>query len=167
MGQLQHMNKKFLLIGLGALLLLAGGGGGAYYVFFMGGDGAEIAADGATEEYIVPTKEEMIEKPEWKRMPELLGPVHHQGLVHHYAYIAVVLLLADGESPDAFEANIPYVHDAFVREIHGAPITQTVDSMEIDTALLGERLRRRANESIGREAVITVEVRGIRHASPI
>ena len=70
----------------------------------------------------------------------LVAPVIIDGQLAHYAYLSVTLILPDDSNKLMLLDKIPYIHDAFLREVHGLPIILGNDPNVLDDEGLGSRL---------------------------
>ena len=73
-------------------------------------------------------------------MPMLVAPVIIDGQLAHYAYLSVTLILPDDSNKLMLLDKIPYIQDAFLREVHGLPIILGNDPNVLDDEGLGSRL---------------------------
>ena len=61
-------------------------------------------------------------------MPTLVAPVIINGEMHHYVYFSVTLKLVDDNHKTELLDKIPYLQDAFLREVHGASIARDMSA---------------------------------------
>lgn len=74
------------------------------------------------------------------QMPMLVAPIIIDGQLAHYAYLSVTLILPDDSNKLMLLDKIPYIQDAFLREVHGLPIILNNDPNVLDDVGLGGRL---------------------------
>ena len=74
------------------------------------------------------------------QMPMLVAPVIIDGQLAHYANLSVTLILPDDSNKLMLLDKIPYIQDAFLREVHGLPIILGNDPNVLDDEGLGSRL---------------------------
>ena len=74
------------------------------------------------------------------QMPILVAPVIIDGRLVRYAYLSVTLLLPDDSNKLMLLEKIPYIQEAFLREVHGLPIVLGNDPNSLDELGLGGRL---------------------------
>lgn len=92
-------------------------------------------------------------------MPMLVAPVMVNGLMARYVYLSVTLVLGDESNKRMMLDKIPYIQDAFLREVHGATIALGEDPNVLDEAGLQSRLLATCNKVVGPDIVKKVELR--------
>lgn len=97
-------------------------------------------------------------------MPSLMAPVTVNGELHYYVYLAIRLELSgDGQKALVLE-RIPYIQDAFLREVHRASIAVAGDPQTVDGHGLIERFVGVAAKVLGPGVVMGIEFRNmVRH----
>jgi flagellar basal body-associated protein FliL len=99
-------------------------------------------------------------------MPSLMAPVTVNGELHYYVYLAIRLELSSDGQKDLVLEKIPYIQDAFLREVHRASIALVDDPETVDGHGLTERLINVAAKVLGPGVVTGIEFRNIvRHGS--
>lgn len=92
-------------------------------------------------------------------MPPLVAPVVVNGELHRYVYLSVSLKLNDDNQKPMMLAKVPYIQDAFLREVHGASIAHDNDPAVVDEAALIARLVHACDTVVGAGVVKTIELR--------
>jgi len=80
------------------------------------------------------------------QMPTILAPMIADNRLENYAYITVVLKPAAPAGVLAIREKVPFLQDAFLRELNGAPIVKADDPKSVDEAALKPRLIARMNQ---------------------
>jgi hypothetical protein len=75
------------------------------------------------------------------RMPVLVAPLVARGLLQGYVYLQIVVVTPNRGQAEQLSLKIPYLQDAFVREVHRQSIVRNDDPKAVDGAGLKERLR--------------------------
>ena len=75
-------------------------------------------------------------------MPALVAPVVVNGELEHYVFLSVTLELTSDEHKTTMLEKIPYLQDAYLREVHRASVAKDNDPKVIDEDGLKERLMR-------------------------
>jgi hypothetical protein len=121
---------------------------------WAGGHGAKKAqAEGAFAGPRIPTIS----------MPTLVAPMIVDGALHNYVFLSVTLELTDDNHKSRMLQKIPYLQDAFVREVHGASIAKNNDPALIDDEGLKARLLRASATVVGPNVVKAIELRKAAH----
>ena len=93
-------------------------------------------------------------------MPTLVSPVNIEGQLVRYAYIGVTLQLENENDKPMMMDKIPYIHDAFLRDVHlGASISLNGDPAVLDLPNLSARLAQVCAALVGPNIVKKVELR--------
>jgi hypothetical protein len=92
-------------------------------------------------------------------MPMLVAPVMVKGQLAKYVYLNVTLILPDESNKMKLLEKIPYIQDAFLREVHGATIALGEDPEVLDVAGLEQRLLSACTNVVGPDIVKKVEFR--------
>jgi hypothetical protein len=74
------------------------------------------------------------------RMPLLVAPLVAQGRLQGYVYLQIIVVTPSRGQAEQLSLKIPYLQDAFVREVHRQTIVRNDDPKAIDGAGLKERL---------------------------
>jgi hypothetical protein len=75
------------------------------------------------------------------RMPVLVAPLVARNRLQGYVYLQVIIVTPSRSQAEQLSLKIPYLQDAFVREVHRASIAKDDDPRAIDGHRLKERLR--------------------------
>ena len=99
-------------------------------------------------------------------MPSLMAPVTVNGELRYYVYLAIRLNLSSDGQKDLVLERIPYIQDAFLREVHRSSLALGDDAETVDAHALSERLIAVAAKVLGPGVVTGIEFRNIvRHGS--
>jgi hypothetical protein len=82
-------------------------------------------------------------------MPGLVAPVVVDGELHRYVYISLNLKLNDAGKRSMMLEKIPYLQDAFLREVHLGSIAKDNDPSIVDEPGLIGRLMRVCDTVVG------------------
>ena len=94
-------------------------------------------------------------------MPALMAPVTVNGELHYYVYLAIRLELS-GDGPKSLVLEkIPYIQDAFLREVHRASIAAAGDPQTVDGRALQTRFLGITEQLVGPGVVTGIEFRNI------
>ena len=93
------------------------------------------------------------------QMPMLVAPVMVRGELARYVYLSVMLILPDETNKMMLLEKIPYIQDAFLREVHGATIALGEDAEVLDEEGVGRRLLNICAKILGPDIVKKVEFR--------
>lgn len=91
-------------------------------------------------------------------MPTLVAPVGINGDLDHYVYLGISLELTGDEHKTMMLDKIPYLQDAFLREVHGASLALDGDPSMLDEAGLKRRLLATAEKVAGPGIVKAVTI---------
>jgi hypothetical protein len=94
-------------------------------------------------------------------MPTLVAPVIVSGELDHYVFLSVTLELTEPAHKKLMLEKVPYLQDAFLREVHQVSIAKDNDPTVLDDAGLKERLLRVSATVVGERVVQAVELRHI------
>jgi len=92
-------------------------------------------------------------------MPMLVAPVMVNGQMAKYVYLSVTLVLGDESEKRVMLDKIPYIQDAFLREVHGATIALGEDPEVLDEEGLQRRLLAVCAKVAGPDIVKKIELR--------
>jgi len=98
-------------------------------------------------------------------MPILVAPVVVNGEMDHYVYLGVTLQLVDDSHKSALLDKIPYLQDAFLREVHGPSIAYNNDPTIVDERGLITRLLRVCAKVVGPDIVKDIAFRNTAQAT--
>ena len=79
-------------------------------------------------------------------LPTILAPMVVEARTENYAYITIVLKPAAPAGILAIREKVPFLQDAFLRELNGATIVKTDDPKAVDETALKARLIARMNQ---------------------
>jgi hypothetical protein len=79
-------------------------------------------------------------------MPIILAPMVVDSQLENYAYITIVLKPAAPAGVLTIREKVPFLQDAFLRELNGAPIVKGDDPKSVDEPALKTRLLARVNQ---------------------
>jgi hypothetical protein len=92
-------------------------------------------------------------------MPALVTPVVVNGELNHYVFLTVTLELTGDEHKTMMLEKIPYLQDAFLREVHRASVALNDDPALLDMAGLKARLLKVSDATVGPGIVKVVELK--------
>ena len=92
-------------------------------------------------------------------MPALMAPVTVNGELHYYVYLAIRLDLSGDNQKELVLEKIPYLQDAFLREVHRQSIAVAGDPETVDGHGLTERLLAVCEKVVGPGVVTEIEFR--------
>jgi hypothetical protein len=79
-------------------------------------------------------------------LPTILAPMVAEARLENYAYITIVLKPAAPAGVLTIREKVPFLQDAFLRELNAAPIVKTGDPKAVDEAVVKARLISRLNQ---------------------
>ena len=79
-------------------------------------------------------------------LPTILAPMIVDSRLENYAYITIVLKPATPAGILAIREKVPFLQDAFLRELNGATIVKADDPKAVDETALKARLVARVNQ---------------------
>jgi hypothetical protein len=94
-------------------------------------------------------------------MPALVTPVVVNGELQHYVFLSITLELTSDEHKNMMLEKIPYLQDAFLREVHRASVTKDNDPSVIDEEGLKARLMSVSTTVVGPNIVKAVGLRNV------
>lgn len=116
--------KKFLKIGIVALLFLCSSGAGAYFYFDLGerffGDGT--MAEGEEGEEVI-AEEVELDPPLYHAMPALIVSANYQGRLR-YLQVKLSIMTRNEETLEKLESNTPLIQDALIMLLNEYPFNQ-------------------------------------------
>ncbi len=104
-------------------------------------------------------KEERVPSVPSVNMPMLVAPVMIKGQLARYVYLNVTLVLPDESNKMMLLEKVPYIQDAFLREVHRGTIALGEDPEVLDEAGLGRRLMDACVKVVGADIVKKVDFR--------
>jgi hypothetical protein len=106
-------------------------------------------------------KEESVPAVPSVNMPMLVAPVMIKGKLARYVYLNVTLVLPDESNKMMLLEKVPYIQDAFLREVHRGTIALGEDPDMLDEAGLGRRLLDACIKVVGPDIVKKVDFRDL------
>ena len=94
-------------------------------------------------------------------LPAFLAPMLKGNRLEQYAYITVALTPANRERMLAIREKMPFLRDAFLREVNKANIVKADDSNSVDTVALKARLLVRVNQILPKGSVSDLKFQSI------
>jgi flagellar basal body-associated protein FliL len=94
-------------------------------------------------------------------MPALVTPVVVNGELQHYVFLSITLELTGDEHKNMMLEKIPYLQDAYLREVHGASVAKDNDPTVIDEEGLKDRLMRVSATVVGPGIVKAITLRNV------
>jgi hypothetical protein len=91
-------------------------------------------------------------------MPYLIAPVTVDDKLVSYAYISGKIVATSPSAAIEVRAKLPFVQDAFVRDVNGASVATANDVAAIDQASLSARLLRDARRIVGTDKIATIAI---------
>jgi hypothetical protein len=91
-------------------------------------------------------------------MPYLIAPVVVDGMLTANAYVSSRIIAASPTATIVVRDKLPFIQDAFVRDVNGAPIGQASDQSKVDVPALTARLLGDARRVVGPSLVDSVEI---------
>jgi hypothetical protein len=79
-------------------------------------------------------------------MPTILAPMVVDSQLENYAYITIVLKPSAPAGVLTIREKVPFLQDAFLRELNGAPIVKADAPQSVDEVALKPRLLSRVNQ---------------------
>ena len=86
-------------------------------------------------------------------MPVIIAPMVVNGRLEHYAYITITLTPSSAGHIFDVRSRVPYLQDAFLREVNRASIVKASDHNAVDTEALKARLMARMKGILPPDAV--------------
>jgi len=95
-------------------------------------------------------------------MPFLIAPMSIDGRLQGYSYITSKLVASTPSASVEIRDKLPFIQDAFVRDVNAAPIGKASEPLAVDTAMLTTRLVADARRIVGSARVVTITFTDIR-----
>jgi len=86
-------------------------------------------------------------------LPAFLAPMLIENRLESYAYITIALTPANREKMLAIREKMPFLRDAFLREVNKATIVKADDPKNVDTVALKARLLMRVDQILPKGTV--------------
>ena len=94
-------------------------------------------------------------------LPAFLAPMLKGNRLEQYAYITIALTPANRERMLAIREKMPFLRDAFLREVNKASIVKTDDPKTVDTVALKARLLVRVTQILPKGSVSDLKFQSI------
>lgn len=94
-------------------------------------------------------------------MPALVTPVVVNGALEHYVFLSLTLELTSDEHKNMMLEKIPYLQDAYLREVHRASVAKDNDPKLLDEEGLKDRLMRVSATVVGPGIVKAITLRNV------
>jgi hypothetical protein len=91
-------------------------------------------------------------------MPYLIAPIVVDDKLLSYAYISGKIVATSPSGAIDVRAKLPFVQDAFVRDVNGAPIATGNDVASVDQAKLAQRLLTDARRIVGSDKIAFIAI---------
>jgi hypothetical protein len=91
-------------------------------------------------------------------MPYLIAPVVVDDKLIAYAYVSSKIIAASPSAAIVVRDKIPFVQDAFVRDVNSAPIGKPADLATVDADALVARLFADARRIVGSNEVVGIRI---------
>ncbi len=91
-------------------------------------------------------------------MPYLIAPIVVDEKLVSYAYISGKIVATSPSAAIDVRAKLPFVQDAFVRDVNGAPIATANDVATVDQAGLAQRLLTDARRIVGTDKIAFIAI---------
>jgi hypothetical protein len=98
------------------------------------------------------------------QMPFLIAPMSIDGKLQGYSYITSKLVAATPSASVEIRERLPFIQDAFVRDVNAIPTGKADDPLAVDTAALTARLVADARRVVGSSKVVTITFTQIKFA---
>jgi hypothetical protein len=89
-------------------------------------------------------------------MPFLIAPLVVDGSVIANAFISSRIAARSAAATLIIRDRLPFIQDAFVRDVNAAPIGKPSDPRSVDTVALTSRLENDAVRIVGRSAIASL-----------
>jgi flagellar basal body-associated protein FliL len=94
-------------------------------------------------------------------MPALVTPVVVNGALERYVFLSLTLELTSDEHKNMMLEKIPYLQDAYLREVHRASVAKDNDPNLLDEEGLKDRLMRVSATVVGPGIVKAITLRNV------
>jgi len=98
-------------------------------------------------------------------LPAIFAPMVIQQRLESYAYITVLLSPAGADKTLIIREKVPFLRDAFLRELNKGGIVKADDPKAIDTAAVKARLLARMNQILAPGTVSELKLEPIQYAA--
>ncbi len=97
-------------------------------------------------------------------MPYLMAPMTVDGKLVAYAYISSQIIAVSPNAAVEIRLRVPYIQDAFVRDVNARPVARTDDPQTVDREALMARLLADAKREAGADKVAGIRFTNIQIA---
>jgi hypothetical protein len=94
-------------------------------------------------------------------LPRILAPMIVQNRLEGYAYIIVVLAPLSRDKVGIIREKVPFLQDAFLRELNKSPIVKADDPKSVDAEAVKARLTGRMNQILPKGTVSGLKLQQI------
>ena len=98
-------------------------------------------------------------------MPFLIAPVTDGGKLTSYAYISLKVVTTSRSAALGVRDKMPFIQDAFVRDVNATPIARSDDHLTVDQGALDARLTADVRRIVGAGEIVAVVVIRVQTAS--
>ncbi|MGN6517691.1 MAG: hypothetical protein ACTHLR_17835 [Rhizomicrobium sp.] len=91
-------------------------------------------------------------------MPYLIAPLSVGGTLQGYAYISSKIVGASPAAAIEIREKVPFIQDAFVRDVNASAVGKPDDPMTVDNAVLAARLLALAKKVMGPGKVVDLKL---------
>lgn len=114
--------------------------------------GPGVAADSKASDKPATTPGSSVE------MPYLIAPLSVGGTLQGYAYISSKIVGASPAAAIEIREKVPFIQDAFVRDVNASAVGKPDDPMTVDNAVLAARLLALAKKVMGPGKVVDLKL---------
>ncbi|HEX3811056.1 MAG TPA: hypothetical protein VHW02_15280 [Rhizomicrobium sp.] len=90
-------------------------------------------------------------------MPYLIAPMAVDGKLTSYAYVSSIIVCSSPDAAVAIRNKVPFIQDAFVRDVNARPIAKVDDPQTVDEPALNARMLADARKAGGAGNVVTIK----------
>ena len=94
-------------------------------------------------------------------MPRILAPLIVQNRLEGYAYITIVLAPSNRDKVGPIREKVPFLQDAFLRELNKTPIVKAEDPKVVDAEAVKARLIGRMNQILPKGTVTDLKLQQV------
>ncbi|HEY7978849.1 MAG TPA: hypothetical protein VID67_11675 [Rhizomicrobium sp.] len=91
-------------------------------------------------------------------MPYLIAPLSSDGTLLAYAYVSCKIVGANPAAALQIRSKVPFIQDAFVRDVNASSIAKPDDPMAVDNSTLEARLLTLAKKVMGPGKVVDLKL---------
>lgn len=90
-------------------------------------------------------------------MPILVAPMTVDGKLIAYAYVSSTVVTTSSDAAIELRAKTPFIQDAFIRDVNGAPIVDPEHTDKVDRKALKARLLADVRKVVGEGKAVSVK----------